>query len=170
MIRIEVGNISLRIFDQAFMKMLDFRQIENHKPESGGILIGYYIDNFSYVVTDITIPTCFDKFSRFNFIRSRISAQKAINILFKESGGKKIYLGEWHSHPEKLPTPSFLDCKSIKKQLQKNKLNSDLIFMFIIGNEGISISFVSNEGISNQNLIPYSQITNKQTSSDLTIK
>lgn len=159
MIRIEVGNISLRIDDQALNKMLEYRQLEYDKPESGGIIIGYYIDDFSYVVTDITVPTSFDKSSRYNFVRSSVAAQKALSVLFIISGGKKIYLGEWHSHPENIPTPSHLDCKSIKEQLQKNKLNSNLIFMIIIGNEGISISSITKKGISKQFIFRHDQLT-----------
>lgn len=106
----------------------------------------------------MTIPSDLDKSSRFNFIRAKKSAQKAINKYFKESGGKKIYLGEWHSHPEDLPMPSQLDCKSIKEQIIFNKLNSNTIFMIIIGRKGLSISIVTIDKIIFQRTIQYDSI------------
>jgi integrative and conjugative element protein (TIGR02256 family) len=158
MIRIELDGFVLKIADQVFDNMLRFKQDTFDKPESGGILLGYYIENSSFTLTDVTIPTVLDKSSRFNFIRAKRSAQKAINIYFKESRGKKIYLGEWHSHPEDLPTPSKLDCKSIKEQIKFNKLNSNTIFMIIIGRKGLSISIVTIDKITFQKTIEYDKI------------
>jgi len=158
MIRIELDSFVLKIADQVFDKMQRFKQDTFDKPESGGILLGYYIENSSFTITDVTIPSDLDKSSRFNFIRAKKSAQKAINKYFKESGGKKIYLGEWHSHPEDLPTPSQLDCKSIKEQIIFNKLNSNTIFMIIIGRKGLSISIVTIDKIIFQRTIQYDSI------------
>jgi len=163
MIRIELDCFVLKITEQAFDKMLRFKQDTWKKPESGGILLGYYIEDSSFTLTDVTIPTDLDKSSRFNFIRAKKSAQKAINKYFKESGGKKIYLGEWHSHPENLPTPSNLDCKSIKEQISLNKLNSEIIFMIIIGTIGLSISVVTAKKIIYQKNIQYDQFLKKNT-------
>jgi len=158
MIIFEFDNFNVKIANEVLNKMLQFKQLTYEKPESGGILLGYYIENSSFILTDITTPSSFDKSSRFNFTRAKRSAQKAINKYFRRSGGKKIYLGEWHSHPEDLPTPSILDCKSIKEQIKFNKLNSDIIFMIIIGIKGLSISIVSADKIISQKTIQYDQI------------
>lgn len=158
MLEFELGNLSIKISKEALEKMMSFIQDENHKPEAGGILIGHYLEDDNYSITDVSSPSLFDKSSRFNFTRSKKNAQKIINKIFKESNGKKIYLGEWHTHPEDYPTPSGLDKKSILEQIQGNILNSEIIFMLIVGRNGIYISYVEKSGIKNALKINFEEI------------
>ena len=80
-----------------------------------------------------------------------------INKIFKDSKGKKIYLGEWHTHPEDYPTPSGLDKKSILEQIRGNILNSETIFMLIIGRKGLYISYVEKTGIKTEKNIKFEE-------------
>ncbi len=130
---IEIEDIVLTIEANVVKKMLNFLQDSVCKNESGGVLVGYYIDSFSFVITDISTPSERDKSSRYSFHRSAKAAQRFINECFKNSNGKKIYLGEWHTHPEEHPMPSGTDLCSYKKQLQLNQLNSPITFMLILG-------------------------------------
>ncbi len=155
MMVIELGEMLLRIDQKVFDKVKTFIQDDEYKPEAGGILLGYYIDDYSFYITDFSTPSENDKSSRFNFLRSFINAQKLIERYFKSSKGKKIYLGEWHTHPEKLPTPSNTDLNSFKEQLKKNVLNSKFIFMIIIGTEVIYAGAYYKDGLINQKLIPF---------------
>lgn len=155
---IEFDRITIRIPFLIIDKFLEFKQDTHEKPESGGCLIGYYLDEYSFVLTDITVPTKYDHSSRFNFTRSKMSIQDTLSTLFIESFGKKIYLGEWHTHPQNLPIPSTLDNLSIIKQAKFNQLNSDTIFMIIIGNTGFHISLVKNKKIICQKGILYNQM------------
>jgi integrative and conjugative element protein (TIGR02256 family) len=154
MIIIELNNMTVKIEEAVVNKMLEFIQDTTDKPESGGILIGFYIDDNSLTITNITTPSAQDVFSRYNFIRTKKNAQEAIDRLFKESNNKKIYLGEWHTHPENIPTPSRLDKKSILNQIKLNQLNSPIIFMIIIGKFGLYISSVKkNKMMFNKNIL-----------------
>jgi integrative and conjugative element protein (TIGR02256 family) len=144
---IELDDMTVKIEEAVINKMIEYIQDTNDKPESGGILIGFYIEDNSFTITNITTPSAQDVFSRHNFIRTKKNAQKAIDRLFKESNNKKIYLGEWHTHPENIPTPSSLDKTSILKQIRLNKLNSPIIFMIIIGKCGLFISSVKKNKI-----------------------
>ncbi len=147
MIEFELGNLSIKITEDVFEKMKIFIQDEKHKSEAGGVLMGYFLEDNNYSITDVSSPSELDKSSRFTFTRSKKNAQKIINKIFKDSNGKKIYLGEWHTHPEDYPTPSSLDKKSILEQIRGNILNSEIIFMLIIGRKGIYISCVEKAGI-----------------------
>lgn len=137
MIVVELGNCRLRIDKKAFQELLSFVQDSKEKPESGGILIGLYIDKYSIVISEITKPTEYDKKSRFSFNRSVKSIKNIILDKFKSSKGKKIYMGEWHSHPENYPHPSSTDLDSFLIQLNQNKLNSDILIMLIVGIKGM---------------------------------
>lgn len=108
-----------------------FRQTEQ-KLESGGILLGEIYDN-EVRIKKASIPTNFDSSSRYRFNRNKKSAQLIANYEFKNSGGTIIYLGEWHTHPENIPTPSSTDIKMITTQFQKNKINETFLLMIIVG-------------------------------------
>ncbi len=108
-----------------------FRQTEQ-KPESGGILLGEIYDN-EVRIKKASIPTNFDSSSRYRFNRNKKSAQLIANYEFKNSGGTIIYIGEWHTHPKNIPTPSTTDIKMITIQFQKNKINETFLLMIIVG-------------------------------------
>ncbi len=152
---IELGEIIIRIDQKVINTFIDFIQDDEDKSEAGGILMGYYIDDFSFYISDLSTPSANDKSSRFNFIRSFINAQKIIELFFKNSKGKKIYLGEWHTHPEKLPSPSATDLNSFENQLKNNFLNSKFIFLIIIGTTGLYAASYCKSGIINRMQIPF---------------
>lgn len=103
--------------------------------ESGGILIGKVSKDLStIIITDITTPTSADRRGRFFFIRNRKSAQKVINTEWIRSLGVKNYLGEWHTHPERYPSPSPKDLELIDNCNKKNSNPFEFLFMIIAGN------------------------------------
>lgn len=150
---IALGDIILRIAPNVVEVLEKFVQNDNNKNEAGGILIGYYIDDYSYYISDLSTPKVGDISTRFSFLRSHINAQRLVKQMFKLSKGKKIYLGEWHTHPEDLPTPSFTDLTSIKDQFTTNVLNSKSIFMVIMGIKAIYVGVYDKAGLINQTQI-----------------
>lgn len=147
MIVVNDEDITLKIYAKALLNMKEYTQNCTSKPEAGGVLIGYYIEPNNFVITNISTPSLLDRSSRYLFIRSKVYAQKFLNKKFKASDGKLIYLGEWHTHPEDYPTPSSIDNSSIKKQLKENTLNSEIIFMIILGIKGMYIAKVVNNKV-----------------------
>jgi len=89
---------------------------QNHHDsfESGGILLGYRRDDHLHIV-DATIPQLGDKCMRFRFFRRDANHQKIALKRWKLSGNTMDYIGEWHTHPESMPTPSSLDMSEWKK-------------------------------------------------------
>ena len=152
---VELDDITLTIEANVMYKFLEYIQDTNLKPESGGILIGYHIDEYSFIITDISTPTDDDTCSRYNFIRSHKSAQKFIKQKFRKSNGKKIYLGEWHTHPENCPTPSNVDILSYKRQLKTNILNSTITFMIIVGLLKTYVGVYKNDTLKKVEYISY---------------
>lgn len=163
MLVIELEGLSIKISFEVLEKMFHYIQDDNNKPEAGGILIGHDLEDNNFSITDISIPSVYDKSSRFNFTRSKKNAQQILNKLFKESNGKKIYLGEWHTHPEDYPTPSPLDSKSIVERMQRDVLNSEIIFMIIIGRKRLYITYVEINGIKTKKNINFEEISNFNT-------
>ncbi|SMP15208.1 Mov34/MPN/PAD-1 family protein [Flavobacterium hercynium] len=158
MIEFNLGNLFVKISRDVLANLKKYIQDDLHKPESGGVLIGFYIEDNIYSITDVSFPSSYDKSSRYNFTRSIKNAQNVLDDFFKKSNGKKIYLGEWHTHPEDFPMPSSLDEESILQQIRGNILNSKVIFMVIIGRKGIYISSVDKNGIKTKNKVKFHEI------------
>lgn len=133
------GNTKIIIEENIENFFLNYRQTKN-KNEQGGILLGIVKLN-EIIICRASIPTVFDKSSRFSFERNKKSAQLFIDYEFLNSGGKIIYLGEWHTHPENFPTPSNVDLKMIKTQYNKNSLNENFLIMIIVGIKEKYVSF-----------------------------
>lgn len=123
--KIELSTDVLRVF-------LKHKQIKNDSPEAGGILLGQVKGKYIYI-SRVTTPSYLDISSRYEFVRDRYTAQLIVNSSFYNSDGRTIYLGEWHTHPENIPSPSSQDFKMIKNQFRKNTLNEKFILMFIVG-------------------------------------
>jgi len=118
----------------------DYIQFEHYKPEAGGVLLGRYIIGTSDVVIDkITFPMPGDKASRTTFFRKKQAHQAIIDKEWFESGGTSTYLGEWHTHPERVPSPSCIDRHTWKKKLKKDVFDSDCLFFLIIGTSEIKV-------------------------------
>ena len=59
-------------------------------------------------------------------------------MLWKESGYKKMYLGEWHTHNQKDPIPSIIDIENWKKIEDRNNVAPEMYFI-IIGTQKMEI-------------------------------
>lgn len=116
-------------------KLKSFIQISPSSAEAGGLLIGYKRGKH-FEITDITYPYKGDTRNRFLFERKdkkHINKLKSIRIF---SLGKKGFLGEWHTHPEKNPLPSSLDLIEWEKTASYNE---DILLFLIVGQETIYI-------------------------------
>jgi len=109
-----------------------FRQDTLEKNEAGGILLGQ-INKDSILITRASIPNKKDKADRYDFIRDKTMAQHIIDYEFANSNGKTLYLGEWHTHPANIASPSGVDKKMINDQFAKNKIHTDFLLLIILG-------------------------------------
>ncbi|WP_299096995.1 Mov34/MPN/PAD-1 family protein [uncultured Winogradskyella sp.] len=136
------------IEDNVLNLFKNFKQT-GRKHERGGILLGE-VSSKEIRIKRASIPTVFDSSSRFSFNRNKKSAQIITDYEYNNSNGKIIYLGEWHTHPEKKPSPSSIDCKMISNQFRKNKINEWFLLMIIVGLDDMYVSFY--DGKSNTEL------------------
>lgn len=90
-----------------------YRQDKPFKPEAGGILLGYRRGPHLHV-TDLTIPQRGDQRTRFGFDRRDNRHQAYALARWQQSGRQLDYVGEWHTHPEKIPAPSTIDTREWK--------------------------------------------------------
>lgn len=136
------------IFSAEPIAILDlYKQRKSNAPESGGIVLGKILENKIHILK-LSVPTELDKASRMNFERHRLSAQIIINYEFFNSNGQITYLGEWHTHPEKYPSPSITDMRMIQKQFLENKIHTDFLLLLIQGLNELYIAVFDKTGLS----------------------
>lgn len=125
---------------EALEKMLAFRQDAVRKTEAGGVLVGFRRKPHLEIV-DVTTPGLMDRRTRTRFERLDGKHQRFIRKQWKISNGFVDYLGEWHTHPERLPSPSPLD---ISESISKTEsVPRRPILELIIGTEGMWIGVVN---------------------------
>ena len=139
MMEIKRDKYTIHISEEVLSILNKYKQNKNQN-ESGGIILGSVHEDNHVYVSKISEPNAFDKSSRCGFERDKKAAQLIVNVEFYESNGKIIYLGEWHTHPEKKPTPSFVDTKMIKQQYSSNKINETFLILLIQGTESLYVS------------------------------
>ncbi|MBX9920972.1 MAG: Mov34/MPN/PAD-1 family protein [Mycolicibacterium frederiksbergense] len=114
--------------------MNHYRQRRWAMPEAGGILLGRLIVHAPRVVVDaVTVPSRWDRWARFSFVRAKGPAQHAINRAWDTYDHARNYLGEWHTHPEDDPTPSALDVEQWCMLARTATFEQDVLYFLIVG-------------------------------------
>lgn len=143
---IKRNKYTIHVYEEVLSILDKYKQSKNQN-ESGGIILGYVCENNNIYISKISQPNAFDKSTRYSFERNKNIAQKIVNSEFYESDGKVIYLGEWHTHPEPNPSPSFVDIKMIKKQYNNNIINEDFLILLIQGTESLYLGIYNGRQI-----------------------
>ncbi|WP_163390196.1 Mov34/MPN/PAD-1 family protein [Enterovibrio norvegicus] len=127
---------SLVVIMQAVHKLLrSYRQLESDSTEAAGVLIGERRGRH-IVICDMSEPGKGDIRNRFGVNRKGLHHQAKVDLVFERSDGAQQYLGEWHTHPENLPSPSSIDENSWRLNLANHKP----MILLIVGREGLWIA------------------------------
>lgn len=124
----------LRISSSAIDTMNAHVQTRRWSQEAGGILLGRLLLEGDHIVVDrVTVPGPQDRRSRFNFFRAERPAQGVVNDAWNHSGGETIYLGEWHTHPEDHPSPSWHDGADWRRLVTTQRYEQESLLFIIVG-------------------------------------
>ena len=115
---------------QEYIKIGDF------SIETGGILVGELkpMEN-AILVTDISKSYEHDRKSRYRFTCKAEGHQEFMDDVWRSSGYKKMYLGEWHTHDQAMPIPSLVDRKTWKKIAGRSNNSPMMVFVIVGTNE-----------------------------------
>lgn len=107
------------------------RQTAPDEAESFGVLIGTTsVDRQEIGIERVTAPMPQDRRTRFSFALRDPGHQQAVCAQFGASGGRSIYLGTWHTHPEPVPKPSRIDRRDWRRRLRANR-GRPLVFVLV---------------------------------------
>lgn len=133
-ITIDTTNFRINIPKTVSDTWLSYRQSRSTAPEAFGVLIGNKdLGVEHYHLVEVTIPQNGDRCSRLSFTLQDPEHQRRVDHLHQSSSGQLIYLGTWHTHPEKVPHASYTDIKDWKECNSRNKERQ--LFFVIIGTE-----------------------------------
>lgn len=109
------------------------------RSERGGILLGLRRGRH-FEVTEATLPKRWDRGSMFAFRRSAAGHQAVALRRWRSSKHTIDWVGEWHSHPEHLPSPSSIDLRSWRDITRH--CAAPMVFL-ILGYEGLWLGLSS---------------------------
>ena len=136
------GNKSLYFVKGAWNLIHEYKQDSLFKKEKGGIFLGKERAD-SIEIVEATIPQKGDISSRFNFKRKSKNHQEIAMNRWSNSDSTITYLGEWHTHPQRIAKPSNIDIREWQKKLTGYSLPLVLV---IIGIEKDWVGVLSTNG------------------------
>ena len=128
------------------------RQVGWRKAEAGGQLFAR-ITPSEVVVEEATGPRPTDKRGRYHYEPDRRAEQREIAAMHKRN---LHYVGDWHTHPERVPYPSGRDVRNIAECARESTHGLNGFVLILVGAapfpEGLHVSLHS--GNENLNLKP----------------
>jgi len=136
------------VIDQLLRKkLLSYKQTNEDSLETGGVLMGeIYPKSNKIKITHILVGEHTSS-SKYGVELNVKYLQKKIDEIWQRSYGTITYLGDWHTHPEIKPKPSFIDYKTFLKNYYSSQFNQNILLYMILGN-GDSLWFKSFNGFS----------------------
>jgi integrative and conjugative element protein (TIGR02256 family) len=132
-------------------RMEHFSHPPENATEAGGILIGRYRDPHIEVI-ECSVPMPEDGRARFLFDRRDPGHQSFAMERWRDSGRTETFVGEWHTHPERLPTPSSTDVRTWHEVARKNPAGASL---FVIrGHEGWWAGLIAGTSMLQLTVVP----------------
>ena len=114
-------------------KLLSYRQIRDCDKETGGVLMGeLYPSSNRIKITHILVCKHTNN-SRYGLELNIECLQEQMNKIWKDSNGTITYLGDWHTHPEFNPKPSYIDYKTFVKNYYISKFEQNILLYIILG-------------------------------------
>ena len=126
-----IANSGQRVIfsDEVLAHFAKYRQIRWWQREAGGQLFAQFkLPNI--VVVEATGPRPGDSRSRYGYRPDRKAEQR--EIVDRHAKGLH-FVGDWHTHPEDLPTPSGSDEESIKEAFVQSRHVLNAFLLVITG-------------------------------------
>ena len=144
--RASEGNLCLLMQDAVTKVFAKYAQISPSAPESGGILLGY-VRAPHLEILEASEPTFWDRRLRFFFDRGSHGHREMAERRWQESEGLIRYVGEWHTHPEDYPTPSYVDRAGWIKLANKRQ-DQRPVLAIVVGRKALHVELVNRDGTS----------------------
>lgn len=138
---------------EALTRFSSWRQLQASDKEAGGQLFARDEGNIIRVV-EASGPRPADRRSRYSFRPDRNSER--IEIVDMHSKGLH-FVGDWHTHPEDIPSPSWRDIQSLTVMFKRSTHCLNGMLMVIVGRreppDGLFVGFGNQHGLVKLELV-----------------
>jgi len=135
--------------DSAIASMVRHRQLSDKDREAGGQLFAKF-EGGNTIIVDATEPKPLDRSGRYGFVPNLLLQRQEIKALYKKG---KHFVGDWHTHPQPIPSPSGDDIWSMVDCFRKSRHELKAFLMIIVGTadppEGLLVCLVNEGGVFN---------------------
>lgn len=139
-------SLNIEIDQKLLNELLSYQQINENDFENGGILMGeLYPRSNRIILTHVLVCEHIEN-SKYGLELNIKCLQKQMDEIWDESNGTITYLGDWHTHPESNPKPSYTDYKTFVKNYYTSKFEQNVLLYVILGSKK-SIWFKSFNGL-----------------------
>lgn len=114
-----LGKYRIALGMHALQEMMRFRQHRPRSREACGVLLGYEWEQ-AFEIVVATPPQESDSRQCCSYIRDVAGHLAIATALWRDSAETIGYLGEWHTHPQRIPRPSHRDLSEANRIAQKN--------------------------------------------------
>ena len=108
------------------------RRVQIDEPEDVGVIFGSVIEGDHIRINKLS-ETCALQRTKYKCILDASIANQVIKEEFEKSNQTRVFVGEWHTHPEEYPTPSYMDIRSIAKDYNDGGSGINGLILLIIG-------------------------------------
>lgn len=106
-------NYKIKISKSVLDQIYQYRQTSCLSSESGGVLIGRQIISTGNLIIDhCTVPMPLDVCKRTRYLRKDPKHIEFFTTLRQRENNIYAYVGEWHTHPELIPSYSSMDLRN----------------------------------------------------------
>jgi len=146
----EIGKSEQRLIINAsvlkhFMK---HRQRDDDSLEAGGQLFARFSKE-NVTISKITGPRVADRRSRYSYVPNRPEEQAEIYEMHRKGFH---FVGDWHTHPEPVPTPSQSDIRTINEAVAKSQHHLHGFIMIVVGSGSFPASLHVSLNTANSHL------------------
>ena len=135
------GSEQMQLGSEILAHLLAYRQTRFWQKEAGGQLIARFHPGVM-AVERVTGPRKTGRRSRFGYSPDRKAEQREIDAMHVMG---LHYVGDWHTHPERVPRPSWLDKDSMAQCVEKSAHQAEGFLLVIVGTDeppaGLNVSF-----------------------------
>lgn len=148
------GDERVVLGEQVLRHMGSHRQTRRWHREAGGQLFARFVPG-AVLVEHITGPRRSDRRSRASYQPDRAAEQREIHDMHALG---LHYVGDWHTHPERSPSPSVVDRKAMIDMFSNSATQAEGFLLVVVGTAsfpgGLHASWVSRAGMAELPPVP----------------
>ncbi|WAJ69532.1 Mov34/MPN/PAD-1 family protein [Catenovulum adriaticum] len=139
------ANIEVKTNDKVSSMWKSYRQTGSRREACGFIIGGYEASNNLIIVDQCTTPGIKDIRTRYTYKLKDPKHHAAVVNAYNSSGGYSNFLGVWHTHPERIPSPSDIDINGWNHLIKENDSIIPAFLFVIVGTEKTNFYTYLNE-------------------------